>query len=89
MLKGTIADDVKQNVFDICNTNGWNVVAMETDKDHIHILVGYDTTDRVCDIVKTLKQTIRTAYGRNIRASCLNSIGRRKTFGRMVILLAV
>ena len=29
---------------------------METDKDHIHLLVKYDTTDRVCDIVKAIKQ---------------------------------
>ena len=29
---------------------------METDKDHIHLLVEYDTTDRVCNIVKAIKQ---------------------------------
>ena len=29
---------------------------METDKDHIHFLINYDTTDRVCDIVKIIKQ---------------------------------
>ena len=29
---------------------------METDKDHIHFLVEYDATDRVCDIVKVVKQ---------------------------------
>ena len=57
LLKGTIADDVKPKIFDICNSNGWNIIAMETDKDHIHFLISYDTTDRVCDIVKTIKQT--------------------------------
>ena len=29
---------------------------METDKDHIHFLLSYDATDRVCDIVKIVKQ---------------------------------
>lgn len=29
---------------------------METDRDHIHFLISYDATDRVCDIVKTIKQ---------------------------------
>ena len=29
---------------------------METDKDHVHFLVSYDATDRVCDIVKVVKQ---------------------------------
>ena len=32
------------------------MIAIETDKDHIHFLLSYDTTDRVCDIVKIVKQ---------------------------------
>ena len=34
----------------------WEIIAMETDKEHIHFLVEYDATDRVCDIVKVVKQ---------------------------------
>lgn len=60
LLKGTIADDVKQKIFDMCNSNGWNMIAMETDKDPIHFLISYDATDRVCDIVKIMKQ--QTSY---------------------------
>ena len=56
LLKGSIADDVKQKIFDIANTRGYEIIAMETDKDHIHFLLSYDTTDRVCDIVKIVKQ---------------------------------
>ena len=33
-----------------------DIIAMETDEDHIHFLLEYDTTDRVCDIVKIIKQ---------------------------------
>ncbi len=54
--KGSIADDVKQKIFDIANTYGYEIVAMETDKDHIHLLLSYDTTDKVCEIVKIVKQ---------------------------------
>ena len=60
LLKGTIADDIKQKIFNICNSNDWNIITMETDKDHIHFLISYDTTDRVCDIVKLIKQ--QTTY---------------------------
>ena len=60
LLKGTIADDVKQKILDLCNSNGWNIIAMETDRDHIHFLISDDATDRVCDIVKTIKQ--QTAF---------------------------
>ena len=56
LLKGSIADDVKQKIFDIANTRGYEIFAMETDKDHIHFLLSYDTTNRVCDIVKAVKQ---------------------------------
>ena len=56
LLKGSIADDVKQKIFDIANTRGYEIIAMETDKDHVHFLIDYDMTDRVCDIVKIVKQ---------------------------------
>ena len=56
LLKDNVADDVKQKIYDICNSNSWNIIAMETDKDHIHFLISYDATDRVCDIAKQIKQ---------------------------------
>ena len=56
LLKGSIADDVKQKILDIANTRGYEIIAIETDKDHIHFLLSYDTTDQVCDIVKIIKQ---------------------------------
>ena len=56
LLKGSIIDDVKQKIFDIANTHGYEIITIETGKDHIHFLISYDTTDRVCDIVKIVKQ---------------------------------
>ena len=56
LLKGSITDDVKQKIFDIANTRGYEIIAMEADKDHMHFLISYDTTDMVCDIVKIVKQ---------------------------------
>ena len=55
LLQGSI-DDVKQKILDIANTRGYEIIAMETDKDHMHFLLSYDATDRVCDIVKIVKQ---------------------------------
>lgn len=31
LLKSSIANDVKQTIFNICNSNGWNIITMETD----------------------------------------------------------
>ena len=55
-LKDSIADDVKQKIFDIANIYGYEIIAMETDKDHMHFLLSYDTIYRVCDIVRIVKQ---------------------------------
>lgn len=62
LLKETITDDVKQQIFDICNSNGWDIIAMETNNDHIHFLIRYDATNRVYDIVKTIKQQTIYVY---------------------------
>ena len=47
---------MKQKIFDIANTRGYEIIAIETDKDHIHFLLSYDTADQVCNIVKIVKQ---------------------------------
>lgn len=56
LLKGAIADTTKQKIFDICNSHKREILSIKTDKDHIHFLISYDTTDCVCNIVKTIKQ---------------------------------
>ena len=56
LLKDSIADDVKQEIVHIANTRDYKIIAIETDKDHMHFLLSYDTADRVCDIVKIVKQ---------------------------------
>ena len=56
LLKGSIADDVKQEILYIANTRGYEIIATETNKDHIYFLLSYNTADRVCDIVKIVKQ---------------------------------
>ena len=50
------AGDVKQYLYDTANSHGWKIHAMETDKDHVHILIQYKPTDRISKIVKALKQ---------------------------------
>ena len=56
LLIGSIADYVKQGIVYIANTRGCEIIAIETDKDHMHFLLSYDTSDWVCDIVKIVKQ---------------------------------
>lgn len=60
LLKPPVSDSVKQKIYDIANAKGYEIIAMEADKDHIHFLLSYDTTDRVSDIVAAIKQ--QTTY---------------------------
>lgn len=85
ILTNNIAEDVTYKILDICNSNNWTIIAMEIDKDHIHFLISYDTTDRACDIVKIIKQET-TYYVWQKYNFFPNSIGRRNSFGRMDIL---
>ena len=56
---------------------------METDKDHVHILLGYDTTDSVCNIVKTLKQETTHHLWQRFGPFLANTIGRKGYSGPM------
>ena len=49
-------DDIKQYIYGISNQHHWYIKRMETDKDHIHILLQYNPTDSITQIVSTIKQ---------------------------------
>ena len=80
LLKGSITDDVKQEILDIANTRGYKIIAIETDKDHIHFLLSYDTTDRVCDIVKIVKQATTYHLWQKYSSILSKQYWREKTF---------
>ena len=50
------ASDIKQFIYDITKQYGYEIIQMETDKDHIHILLEYNPKVSVADIVRQLKQ---------------------------------
>lgn len=49
-------DDVKQFLYDATKKYGYTIIQMETDKDHVHILLEHSPKTSVSDIVKQLKQ---------------------------------
>ncbi|MBQ2257394.1 MAG: IS200/IS605 family transposase [Lachnospiraceae bacterium] len=56
LFVGNFRNDIKQYIFDTCKKYGWYIKRMETDKDHIHILLQYNPTDSITRIVSALKQ---------------------------------
>ena len=87
LLKDSIADDVKQVILHIANTRGYEIIAIETDKDHIHFLLSYDTTDTVCDIVKIVKQETTYHLWQKYSSVLSKQYWKEKTFCSDVILL--
>ena len=53
---GKRSDDVKQFLYDVAKKHGYAIIQMETDKDHVHILLEYSPKVSVSDIVRQLKQ---------------------------------
>ena len=56
ILKDNISENIKHYITDISHKYSYEIIAIETDKDHIHFLISYNTTDSVCNIVKKIKQ---------------------------------
>lgn len=56
ILVGQFRIDIKQFIFDTCVKYHWYVRKMETDLDHIHILLQFNPTDSISRIVSLLKQ---------------------------------
>jgi len=80
---------VKDKITELCLKHEWEIVAMETDRDHIHLLLNYDATERVSDIVHCIKQKPHGSYGKSSTIFCVLGIGRSTYFGLMGILLVV
>lgn len=49
-------EDVKQFLYDAAKRYHHEVIQMETDQDHVHLLIGYHPDVSVVEIVRCLKQ---------------------------------
>lgn len=57
---GEVAENVKQSLFDAAVKIGVCITTMETDKDHVHMLIRYKPSMCVSQIASQLKQ--RSTY---------------------------
>ena len=51
ILKGAFGADVKQYIYDACQSHHWYIRRMDGTADHIHILLQYNPADSVTKIV--------------------------------------
>lgn len=57
ILNGKLDDDLKKIMLDLANENDWHIQILETDIDHIHILLDYHQTDSIFRYCKNTKAT--------------------------------
>lgn len=55
LLKGAVEEDMKQILFEISNQSDFTIDIMESDIDHIHILIDYPPKLSISSIVNRLK----------------------------------
>ena len=64
--------EIKKIMYNIAQENDLNIIEMETDKDHIHILVQYQPKKSVLEIVRLFKQiSTYRIWRQNNNANCL------------------
>ena len=56
IFKNNLSDDIKQFIYDASKLYKYNIIEMETDIDHIHILLEYSPKHSISNIIKNLKQ---------------------------------
>ena len=79
LLLNGIEDFVKQTIFDISKTSDFTIDIMETDKDHIHILLQYNPADSVTRIASILKQYSTYKAWREHKKMLLHHYWKEKT----------
>ena len=55
LLREKVAEDMKAILLDITKNSDFSIVVLETDVDHIHIMVDYHPTLSIFQIVRRLK----------------------------------
>ena len=56
LFYNNLKEDVKQYLYEAASILDCRVIQMETDKDHVHLLLEYKPSQKISDIVKHLKQ---------------------------------
>jgi len=75
-------NEIKQILSDIAEEKDFEIIEMEVDKDHVHLLVSYNPMQSILDIVRLLKQmsTYRIWRQNNNHLYLSKQFWKEKTF---------
>lgn len=80
LLTSNLRTCVKDKILELCQKNKWEIIAMETDKNHIHLLLSYNATERVSDIVHCLKQETTWELWKKFHSLLISKYWKRNVF---------
>ena len=80
LLMGDINNDIKQLIFNCRESHQWYIKKMETDKDHIHLLLQFKPTDSISNIVATVKAYTTYHIWRLHHDILINHFWKERTF---------
>ena len=55
ILKGSIKEDLINIIIELCKNNNYELKEINTDLDHVHILIGLSPQDKISTVMKPLK----------------------------------
>lgn len=88
LLVRDVNESIKKSIRDIENKSDFEIIEMETDKDHIHLMIQYVPRFQFLQLLIVSNQWQLTVYGHNTKNCYENTSGKKKHSGRMDISLA-
>ena len=90
--KQLITDEVRKHILNVFKNiekqSDFDIEIMETDKDHIHMLISYPPNISVSSIVRRLKQCSTLSLWKHFLLCLPSNFGKNIHFGVMDILFA-
>ncbi len=92
LLQGDLNNFIKSVIDEIATQSHFIIIAMESDIDHLHLMVQYIPRMSISSIIAKIKQITTYRVWRDKRFIpfyCKNTFGKKKLFGLMDFLFAL
>ena len=89
LLVGKINEDMLQIIFEICKEKNYVIDAMQSDIDHLHILVDIEPKVSALEVSHQIKQIATHRIYKSIENILKNSFGKKILFFQTGTLFAV
>ena len=72
-LMTKFGDEIKAIMYAVAEDDDIGILEMETDKDHVHILISYSPTKSILEIVRLFKQRVTNVNKVHMQSTPINT----------------